>query len=354
MASMIDRYIHDVTRRLPEKDREDVSRELLSHLEDMLPPDADGIAIEAVLLQMGSPAALAEQYRQHPRYLISPALYDDYIHTVRWLAPLIAVILFVVSLAVSGITALKGDPAATPSDLSPLLSAFVTGISAFFQIVFWITVGFAIADKLRQKRRASAQDWSLSDLPDDIPHPKNEISLSDSIAELIIIAAISLFGSLWCALSAPLSLRGHLLSIVPVFHADFLAACLPVLVLLGVLGISMGIVKVSIRRWTPMTCTLTVLYNLSLVASLLYLFLRQSVFSPELATLLASGRLGGHDVSHLAEGGLGNPIIALFVGLIAIGSLAECGTAFFRTSFRTFFRTFSHAPHAQKRNPPPV
>ena len=36
MANLIDKYIYEVTRRLPEKDREDVKKELAANIYDML------------------------------------------------------------------------------------------------------------------------------------------------------------------------------------------------------------------------------------------------------------------------------------------------------------------------------
>lgn len=38
---LIEIYIHEVTRRLPEQNREDIALELRSTIEDMLPDDYD-------------------------------------------------------------------------------------------------------------------------------------------------------------------------------------------------------------------------------------------------------------------------------------------------------------------------
>lgn len=40
MNNLIERYVYDVTRRLPEKDRDEVSSELKSNIYDMLPENA--------------------------------------------------------------------------------------------------------------------------------------------------------------------------------------------------------------------------------------------------------------------------------------------------------------------------
>ena len=75
----IERYVYDVARRLPEKDREEVKKELRANIYDMLPENAGNEQVKKVLYELGSPASLAEKYRQKPRYLISPAYYDEYV-----------------------------------------------------------------------------------------------------------------------------------------------------------------------------------------------------------------------------------------------------------------------------------
>ena len=48
MSNLIERYVHDVARRLPEKDREDVKKELRANIYDMLPEGASEEAIKKV------------------------------------------------------------------------------------------------------------------------------------------------------------------------------------------------------------------------------------------------------------------------------------------------------------------
>ncbi|MGN1385564.1 MAG: HAAS signaling domain-containing protein, partial [Bacillus sp. (in: firmicutes)] len=59
---LIDIYIQEVTRRLPEKSREDIALELRSTIEDMLPDEHTEQDVKAVLEKMGNPATLAGGY----------------------------------------------------------------------------------------------------------------------------------------------------------------------------------------------------------------------------------------------------------------------------------------------------
>jgi len=77
---IIDLYIQEVTRRLPEKSREDIALELRSTIEDMLPDDYSEEDVKPVLEKMGNPAILASGYLDRPMHLIGPRYFDVYIN----------------------------------------------------------------------------------------------------------------------------------------------------------------------------------------------------------------------------------------------------------------------------------
>ena len=47
--NLIERYVHDVARRMPDKEREDVKQELRANIYDMLPEGASEDAVKKVL-----------------------------------------------------------------------------------------------------------------------------------------------------------------------------------------------------------------------------------------------------------------------------------------------------------------
>jgi hypothetical protein len=75
---LIEIYIQEVTRRLPEKSREDIALELRSTIEDMLPDDYKEEDVKSVLEKLGNPATLASGYRDQPMHLIGPRYFDVY------------------------------------------------------------------------------------------------------------------------------------------------------------------------------------------------------------------------------------------------------------------------------------
>lgn len=77
--NLIDRYIHEVGRRLPRKNRSDIQTELRSLLTDTLEDRTQGEPSEddivALLQEFGPPQKVAASYAPEGQYLIGPALY---------------------------------------------------------------------------------------------------------------------------------------------------------------------------------------------------------------------------------------------------------------------------------------
>ena len=87
---LIERYVQEVGRRLPRKQRDDVARELRSSLEDSLEnrtgvplEQADEEQVVELLLEFGPPQEVAASYQTGPSYLVGPALYPSFIKTMK-------------------------------------------------------------------------------------------------------------------------------------------------------------------------------------------------------------------------------------------------------------------------------
>ena len=158
--NLIERYVYDVARRLPEKDREDVKKELRANIYDMLPQNAGDDTVKKVLYELGSPVSLAEKYRTRPRYLISPAYFDEYLNALKWILPLVGVLVMLIGFAVGGFDAAKNGSTNVPFIISGVISSGVSmGVSAAFQALVWTTIGFAIAEHSGEKKKAAKAGW---------------------------------------------------------------------------------------------------------------------------------------------------------------------------------------------------
>ena len=76
---LIDRYLHEVGKYLPKKNREDILAEIRSYLEDRLDERTHGSPSEedviALLKEAGAPRKMAASYAPEGQYVIGPALY---------------------------------------------------------------------------------------------------------------------------------------------------------------------------------------------------------------------------------------------------------------------------------------
>lgn len=99
------------------------------------PSDAE---IKKVLESIGAPAKLAEQYRQNPRYLIFPQVYDEYIRLLKLLVPIVGIITLIVG-AVSGVfeTLQESDPQVSRGLQVMFQSGIQSGVSGVLQTLVW-------------------------------------------------------------------------------------------------------------------------------------------------------------------------------------------------------------------------
>src|SRR5512134_3377162 len=105
MNSLIDKYIAEVGKHLPRKNRADIEAEIRSTLEDMLEErkEAEGLAdnerIIKLLKEYGAPRQVAESYTG-PRYLIGPRVYPIF----ELITKIVVAVLIAVSLAGLGLS----------------------------------------------------------------------------------------------------------------------------------------------------------------------------------------------------------------------------------------------------------
>jgi len=325
--NLIDRYLYDVTRRLPEGERGELRRELRANIDDMLPENATDADMEALLLELGDPALLAEKYRQKPRYLISPAVFERYIRTLQRVLPLVGGILLVVGLALGGFEAVRSGGIAQII-ATALEKGFSMGFSGALQTLFWITLGFFIAE--RAGASANAKPWQPSALPEIPPQIKRAIPLSDSIAELVVILLTSAAAMLFCSgkwpLDTMLSYEG--VEVQHIFSESFLAACIPATAALAALGLLSGLLKLAFRRWTPRVCAGVLLDGVLSCALALSMLHRTDLLHADFIAFLRSDTIG---LPQLAVSGFGNPLVIGICAVIVIITLAECGSAVYRT-----------------------
>ena len=331
VPDMIERYLYDVTRRLPKKEREEVARELRANIHDMLGDRTGEEDIKAVLRELGPPAALAEKYRQTQRYLIAPVFYDEYIRTLKWVVPLVGVVMMAVGAALSAFLTASGE-----RDVPEIVGAIISetlsmGFSGATQALLWVTVGFIIADRAGYK--LGEKDWRPEDLPPVPANDKSRILRSSSIAELILVTAFSALGIFMCYGNIPFifTASGGGMQPVRVFNDGFLGICIPLIIVLTAFTIAECAVKIKAARWTPAVCASVLINNAASVGIMFFLITRTDVFDAEFLEFIMYESWSGLGLDELIGRSVKDPLLVIIASVVIISALAECVTAVCRT-----------------------
>ena len=157
---LIDRYILQVGRYLPHKNRGDIQAELRSLLIDTLEARMAGEASEedvvALLKEFGPPEKVAASYRPESQYLVGPELFPVF-RTVVGIALLVLVIVHAVLFGVAIV--FSPDPLKALNIPSNFLGNAMTTLGAIVAVFY----GLQYFD-VRLKR--PEQEWDPRQLPD--------------------------------------------------------------------------------------------------------------------------------------------------------------------------------------------
>lgn len=279
MSNMIERYLYDVAKRLPEDIREDVKNELRSNIEDMLSDDPGEEEIEKVLLEMGSPAKLAVKYQPNPRYLISPELFDDYFTGLKIVAVTLAVLL--AGFAIFKIIFGETGELSVVQTVATIVTSFLTGaISGIVYAFFFVTIVFSAIEFISRKKGLAT--WSPKNLPEIPVNTKIVIKRGDTIAEAvfsIIFTTLFLAGTLrnppfiaWYTAGQPSA---------PLFDQGIVQQFLPLYLILIALTLFLMLFKLVKGRWSVGIAIAQSVYRLFNTVIGIAFITRPDVFTPE-------------------------------------------------------------------------
>lgn len=182
MSNLIDRYIDVATRHLPERSRTDAARDIRVMIDELVEArmaagEDQDIAATTVLNELGDPAQVARSFEDRPRYLIGPTYYPHYTWLVRTLLSWVPGVVFVVLMAVNVLT---DDQSLVPSFVDGILDAGGTAFIVAVQIVFWVTLVYAIMERAEPSgaEPETKGEWSVSELPEEAP--RRQVSAVDA------------------------------------------------------------------------------------------------------------------------------------------------------------------------------
>ncbi|QGQ46196.1 hypothetical protein [Metabacillus sediminilitoris] len=254
--NLIEIYIQEVTRRLPEKSREDIGLELRSTIEDMLPDNYTEEDVKLSLEKLGNPVTLASGYRDQPLHLIGPRYYDIYLSLLKMILPIAGVVVLL-SMITEYFIGYSGQEAVLNVVLAIMGEGIWGLLEVGFQVFFWLTLVFAIIERTDKRKdnqplTTSFNKWTPDDLKNITYIPKKKA-----------ITKCEVFGSLlWTAIWATLYFyANHLVGvykgigngldfIIPALNQEVLFRYWVIVVIVIGLEITLAIYKFIKGQWT--------------------------------------------------------------------------------------------------------
>ena len=273
---MIQRYIYEVTKRVPQKMREEIKLELETLIDDMC--EEEDCSVEQALEKLGSPAELAKQYRDDKNYVIGPDYYDNYIWILKVGAFALA-ISAIVSAIVHGLTGAE--------DVKDFIKEFAkegltTAISGICAMVGVVTIIFTVLEYYKVKVDIKPETkWTPSTLP-AVPDKKSLISRTDSVISIVvffILAGVLVFVPEVFGMfeKTDTGIR----SVTNVFNLDEWSRIVPFFVLTLAIGMFDEIVKLIYGHYCKAVMYSSIICNGLSVVCTFILFKCMNIWNPE-------------------------------------------------------------------------
>ena len=258
--NLIDKYIAEVGKHVPRKNRVDIEAEIRSTLEDMLDErtqgkgSADEATVMELLKEYGAPREVAATYKPHP-YLIGPRMFPMFEMILR----IVFVVVIAASLLGLGVTLSKTgmSGAAFASALGEWFTGLFGGlVTAFGNIV----LVFAILERTKvvNEFEKETKDWDPKELQAE-PDP-DQIDRADNIATIIFtvlgLVVLNLYPNLFVV---GFSNNGTWVTI-PIL-TDVFFRFLPWINVMGLIQIAFNIFLLGQRDWRPLTRILDILID---------------------------------------------------------------------------------------------
>jgi hypothetical protein len=322
---LIDRYVAEVGRQLPEKMRPDIEKELRSILEDMLDDRAQSTGKPAneemavsLLKEYGQPSKVAASYHA-PRYLVGPALYPSYLMLMKIVLgalSIAAVVTFAISAVRPG-NSLTQIGQALGQSLSILFNGGLTALGV-------VTLIFAINERYNPSFKFEKEDeWNPRELK-PVAKPASRLKTGDLVASVVFnLIAIVAFNLYFDRIGIYMNTDG-VWTMIPIFSAA-LRHYVPYLTAIWGLEVALHVYVLQAGRWEISTRWLAVAHAAASAALLLVILTGPSiaVAAPQLAAAWQEAGMSPLQIGNL-QIALDNGARAV-IALTVIGEIIEAG-----------------------------
>ena len=260
--NLIDKYVAEVGKQLPRKNRADIEAEIRSTLEDMLEEQtqgagpADEATVMGVLKEYGAPGKVAAKYKLH-QFLIGPRLYTIFEKVLR----IVLAVVFGASLIGLG-TSLAQTGLTGPEFVAAIgkwIGGLFTGLIAGFGNIVLV---FALIERTRaaDEFEKEVSEWDPKELQRE--QDPDEVDKADHVATIIFSTlALAVFNLYPNLLSVRFYSAGASVTI-PILTPVFFSF-LPWINLMAVLQIIFSSFMLRQKYWQPWARILDILLHLA-------------------------------------------------------------------------------------------
>jgi hypothetical protein len=183
--NLIDKYIAEVGKQLPRKNRTDIEAEIRSTLEDMLEErsqgkdPADAATVSEILKEYGAPREVAAKYKTH-QFLIGPRLFPVFEKVVK------VVLAVVFGASLIGLATSLAQTGLTGPEFAAAIGKWIGGLFASLIAAFGnIVIIFAIIERTKaaDEFEKESKEWDPKDLERE--QDPDEVDKADHVATII-------------------------------------------------------------------------------------------------------------------------------------------------------------------------
>ena len=312
---LIDRYIQEVVKRVPQKQREDIDLELRGLIDDELSAQ-ENMTIEAVLIKLGNPSQLADNFLDQKRYLIGPSLLDLYLMLLKIVIPSV-----ILALTIALTVAFIAIPDQSAGEF--VLSLVGSWWSASLQVFAFMTIGFAIAERV-SGGKIKEEQWTPSMLPEKV-ETNQKVNIKEAIAGIIFAIIIMVIFNVTPNFIAIYQFNPDLVRI-PLLNETVYPTVLLWINIGFVLMIIKEIVKMIVGRYSmKLVITQSLIGLVSVIVAVLLLSMTNLINPTINADLLASGFIVDIDSYQWL-----NRLRIIVMMIVIVVYLIESGLMFFK------------------------
>ncbi len=267
---LIEKYIYEISKYIPYKQREDVLKEIRSIINDMLeerckelsPTDKD---VRVVLAELGTPEELGVEYNQDKTTsLISGEYFIKYKLALKIILAAVAI-----GLTVATVLNIVLNDVIIAYSLYELMLKL---ISVSVSIIGATTIVFAILER----KAISLNDFDIDKLPKP-PNKEEKIKVSTSVISIVINTLITIV-----LLVAPEIVEfafSYEANTITIFNAEFIKSAWAVILTIGVVGVFDDVVKLIEAKYTKKVMISTIISNTVAMVGMFYLFSNNKIYS---------------------------------------------------------------------------